>query len=98
MFDMLSRLRCLFHPFGQNSGKHVTQRPLPGNNCDMAGDGYEQVYRRAADRRHTPMGDRRERAVPCAVCRRDTWNIDAVCDRCDRRLQAETVQVRRGGV
>lgn len=29
----------------------------------------------------SPMGDRRERAVPCSTCRSSTWNI---CGRCDR--------------
>jgi hypothetical protein len=89
MFATLRRLGCLLHPFGQNSGQHVTQRPLPGNNSDMADDGGEHVYRHAADRRHTPMGDARERAVPCVLCGRANWNIDAVCDSCDRRLQAD---------
>lgn len=25
----------------------------------------------------------RERAVPCTLCRTDTWNLNAVCDRCE---------------
>jgi hypothetical protein len=63
--------------------------------CGMIGDRSEQVDRRATDRRHTPMGDIRERAVPCTLCSRPTWNIDAVCDSCDRRLQAERRGVQR---
>jgi len=30
----------------------------------------------------SPMGDRRERGVPCLRCRRETWNIKAICNRC----------------
>jgi hypothetical protein len=41
----------------------------------------------ASDRRHTPLGDSRERAVPCDFCSKPTWNIDPVCDRCDRRTE-----------
>lgn len=29
--------------------------------------------------------ERRERAVPCQRCRRDTWNIVPVCNACRRR-------------
>ena len=28
---------------------------------------------------HSPLGDQRERAVPCAICRRATFNIYACC-------------------
>jgi hypothetical protein len=55
----------------------------------MVGDRFEHAGNRGADRRHTPMGDIRERAVPCVLCSRPTWNIDAVCDNCERRVQAE---------
>lgn len=30
----------------------------------------------------------RERSVPCRGCRRATWNVDAVCERCEDRLIA----------
>jgi hypothetical protein len=30
----------------------------------------------------SPLGDRRERAVACVDCRRDTFNYSARCDRC----------------
>jgi hypothetical protein len=33
---------------------------------------------------HSPLGDKRERAVACRVCRRSTWNICAQCgNHCD---------------
>jgi len=35
-----------------------------------------------ATRATSPLGDRRERAVPCRHCRRMTIALDAVCDRC----------------
>ncbi len=42
----------------------------------------------------------RERACACRRCRADTWNTDAVCDRCNigttRKMQAEWV--RNSGV
>lgn len=38
-----------------------------------------------SDPTRSPLGDQRERAVPCQRCRRPTWNIDAFCDDC--RLQ-----------
>jgi hypothetical protein len=31
--------------------------------------------------------DRRERAVPCTRCRRDTWNLIPVCNACIKRDQ-----------
>lgn len=34
------------------------------------------------DRYRTPLGDRRERPVPCRSCRRDTFALDAMCDEC----------------
>ena len=37
------------------------------------------------DRRHTALGDTREHPVPCQECGTPTWNVDAVCDACDRR-------------
>jgi hypothetical protein len=55
----------------------------------MIDDRFMHADRRGGDRRHTPMGDVRERAVPCALCGRPTWNIDAVCDGCDQQLEAE---------
>ena len=29
---------------------------------------------------HSPLGDQRERAVPCAICRRATFNYCACCN------------------
>lgn len=37
-----------------------------------------------ATRRLSPLGDSRQRPVPCRRCRTMTIAIDAVCDRCDR--------------
>jgi len=37
----------------------------------------------------SPLGDRRERAVPCQRCRRSTWNIVAVCDSCLAKAKEE---------
>lgn len=30
----------------------------------------------------SPLGDTRERPVPCHHCRAETWNVEAECDRC----------------
>ena len=30
----------------------------------------------------------RERAVPCRCCRRDTWDLWAICERCTDRAVA----------
>lgn len=38
-----------------------------------------------ATRALSPPGDRRERPVPCPMCRRQTIAIDGVCDRCSER-------------
>jgi uncharacterized OB-fold protein len=38
-----------------------------------------------ATRALSPLGDRRERPVPCADCGRPTVAIDAMCDRCSER-------------
>ena len=32
------------------------------------------------DPRVSPAGDRRERPVPCDVCRAETWNMRRLCD------------------
>lgn len=34
------------------------------------------------DRYTSPLGDRRERPVPCQRCGQPTWTLDAVCERC----------------
>jgi len=34
----------------------------------------------AARHPESPLGDRRERAVPCASCRRETWNVCGACN------------------
>ena len=34
------------------------------------------------DRRLSPLGDSRERAVPCARCRTLTIALEPLCDRC----------------
>ena len=37
----------------------------------------------------SPLGDRRERSVPCADCRTSTWALDGLCARCQsRRIEA----------
>jgi hypothetical protein len=51
-----------------------------------AGNQADHRNNSVRDRRRTPLGDSREHAVPCVVCGAETWNIDPVCDRCDRRL------------
>lgn len=33
-------------------------------------------------RYESPLGDRRERAVPCSRCGDGTWALDAICDFC----------------
>jgi hypothetical protein len=30
----------------------------------------------------TPLGDRRERDVPCSRCQQPTWALSATCDNC----------------
>lgn len=38
----------------------------------------------------SPSGDSRERPVSCTRCQRDTWALNAVCDRCEEmRRDAE---------
>jgi hypothetical protein len=57
----------------------------------VTSDHTEYQNPRRLDRRRTPLGDAREHPVPCAVCGAETWNIDLVCDRCDRRhVERET--------
>lgn len=33
----------------------------------------------------SPLGDHRERAVPCSDCGRPTWNLRATCNTCLER-------------
>jgi hypothetical protein len=50
----------------------------------------------------SPLGDRRQRSVPCRCCGCPTLAIDAVCDRCDdlvrladeRRVEHEQLRGR----
>jgi hypothetical protein len=51
-----------------------TDAPPPGDRRHSAGD-----------RRYSPAGAIRERPIPCLECGQDTWNVDGVCDACDRR-------------
>lgn len=37
------------------------------------------------DLKRTPLGDQRERSVPCQRCRQSTWNLVPVCDDCLKR-------------
>lgn len=46
------------------------------------------------DRKRTPMGDMRERGVPCQRCRRETWNIIPVCDACHAREELHRVAIK----
>lgn len=56
---------------GGHVGDHVTDVcPLVARIVDREGARYV-----------SPLGDRRERAVPCAVCHTDTWALDRLCDR-----------------
>ena len=43
------------------------------------------------DRNVSPLGDRRENAVPCHLCRRPTWAIDGVCEDCWAKLDDPSV-------
>lgn len=61
-------------------GEHFDGCPLVASVCDRWGDRYV-----------SPAGDRRERTVPCDVCREPTGALDRVCDLCMLAHTAETV-------
>lgn len=44
----------------------------------------------------SPLGDRRERPVPCSLCRHPTAALDALCDPCHDRAQGYTEDARGG--
>lgn len=45
----------------------------------------------------TPLGDRLERSVPCSVCRRPTFALDATCDVCVDKAQGYADDFRSDG-
>ena len=49
-----------------------------------------------ADRYCSPLGDRRERSVPCSICRRPTFALDAMCDVCQDKAQGYADDARGG--
>lgn len=44
----------------------------------------------------SPLGDRRERPVPCSMCRRPTAALDAMCDSCADKAQGYADDARGG--
>ena len=58
--------------------------PAPGR--DDLFEQHECLIESELRRRYwSPLGDRRERAVPCWICQTPTWALDGLCDPCAER-------------
>ena len=56
-------------------------------SADLAAEAVAEFDRvSAAARMTSPLGDHRERSVPCIDCRRPTWTIEPRCDACHERM------------
>lgn len=61
---------------------HVYDDAAPAAIRD-AGLVIDAIKRRTSDVDYSPLGDSRERSVPCSRCNRKTWRLSALCARCE---------------
>lgn len=69
---------------GTYSTRELAEYAIVLRSSRLPQDGWTWSAEEAPqDRNTTPLGDRRERAVPCSICRRGTLAISAVCHYCE---------------